>query len=107
MVKIVIRIESRFGKTLEVFNQSGLLVDKASSQEDLFSFLAEMLKKNGISWSNISKVEIAGSERFLTSLRSAYALGNAIKYALGLIGAENFQFPSDPSGFFPYRQPLR
>ena len=102
-MKVILQISDRFNKSVQIYADDGKILDELSSSErDFFAMFHEVLVKNKLDFKDTKEVSVVSqSSSSKTSIKSAYAIANALNYSLGIKKLEGLSFPEKPVEFYP------
>ena len=100
-MKINLYLFDHFDKSVELTSEKGQIIGMVNTSGDLFLSLCELLKKNRKKLHAVKSIEVHYNESSSrTSVRSAFALANALLYSLGLRKVEEWGSPPKPEKFY-------
>lgn len=100
-MKLVLRVPSRFEKVAELYDVGDHLIDRRSDVVDFFLLVVDLLDANRLKPNQLTSVSVAASEGVLwTGVKAAYALANALNFALNLKRIDELSFPERPAAFY-------
>ena len=101
-MKIVFEISDRFNKSVHIYSNDGMIIDKLSSPEkDFFILFHEGLVRNKLDFKDIKEASVVSQKSSsATATKAAYALANALNYALGIKKITQLSFPEKPIEFY-------
>lgn len=101
-MKVVLEISDRFNKSVQIYSDDGKIIDELSSPEkDFFAMFHEVLMRNKLDVKDIKEVSVVSqSSSSRTSIKTAYAIANALNYSLGIKKLTQLSFPEKPAEFY-------
>ena len=101
-MNLVFKLGQRFRKTVELCDVQGNLLGAVETDDDLFAAFYGMLAKYQINLGQLLDIRVDScAESSATSVKAAYALANALSFALGLKKVEELSYPPRPAEFYP------
>lgn len=98
-MEIEFKVVDRFNKSIELSDNSKL-VDKETTEGDLFVELIKVIERNNLTIDKITKFSVTGSSSSSTAVKIAYSISNALNYSLGLKKPEELEYPERPAEFY-------
>lgn len=101
-MKVVLKISGRFNKSVQIYADDGKFIDSLSSAGmDFFVLFHEVLARNNLDFKDTEEVSVVSQKSSsATTIKAAYAIANALNYALGIRKITQLSFPEKPIEFY-------